>query len=175
MTESDIFDAVVDLEGRSFEQGRLEGIEAAKEDDMFDNGSQAGFMRAFAIGLEVGFIESAGAILLLDKLQKESELSPSPLQPPPEDVNGGDSEEPSNTKTSSISSGRSLKRIVSMVEKAQQIPNVNDASVDFDTQVRELRVLYRLCGTNLGQFYRPPPSNESGGGRVQVEAVSREW
>ena len=198
----DLFDSVISLEADAFEEGRQEGLEDARLDDMFDTGKGVGFIRAFALGLEVGFIETAGSLMLSNYKIKERELliSPTPPQPPPhgptlDSVEGGegdsethnDSINNSNSNTTSgISRGssiRSMRRVVSMIEKVQQTPDTNETTVDFDAQVRELRALYRLCGSNVGPFYRP--SNGNVGGAVGDEAnegrdivgssVSREW
>lgn len=50
---------------------------------------------------------------------------------------------------------RSLKRQAEIYSRAKDIPLENVESVDFDSELRDLRALYKLCGSHIGLFQRP--------------------
>jgi hypothetical protein len=54
----DPWDDVLNAEGQAYQDGVQDGIIAAKEEGHFNDGIKAGYLRAFALGLEFGFMES---------------------------------------------------------------------------------------------------------------------
>ena len=57
----DIFDSVVDLEGQAYEEGKALAIIDAFNGEMFENGVKSGFMRGYALSLEIGFLEAVAS------------------------------------------------------------------------------------------------------------------
>jgi hypothetical protein len=50
------------------------------------------------------------------------------------------------------SNTRALKRCSEISARARLVPNKNAESFDFDKEVRELRGLYKHCGSTVGPF-----------------------
>jgi hypothetical protein len=50
------------------------------------------------------------------------------------------------------SNARALKRCSEISARARLVPNKNVESFDFDKEVRELRGLYKHCGSTVGPF-----------------------
>ena len=128
--EVDPWDLVVFVEEAAHTRGRTEAERECREDGSARReGEQAGYLRGFALGLEIGFMEAAMA--------KQDAEAP---------VGDG-------------SVSRQAKRVSALRKLAQDIPAENDANVDFDSKLRELRALYKLCGSPVGPF-RPAAADE---------------
>jgi len=120
------WDSVVRLEEEAFACGRSDAERDAREEGSSRRaGQQAGFLRGYALGLEIGFIEAAM-------------------------TQGADGELPAS---------RHSKRVASLLKLTKELPMENVATVDFDATLREMRALYKLCGSPAGPF-RPASSVE---------------
>lgn len=50
---------------------------------------------------------------------------------------------------------RSIKRQTEILTRSRDLPLENVESVDFDSELRDLRALYKQCGSSVGNFQRP--------------------
>ena len=138
MTDFDAcWDAVVDVELNAYEKGVTEGRGEADHESRTE-GHRAGFLRGYALGLEVGFVQDAAS----------------------EAMKGSEAGEQS----------RQAKRLTDILRIADELPCANDRTVDFDSKVRELRALYKLCASPAGAF-RPLASSDPTKG-AQTESYS---
>ena len=129
------WDAVLLVEETAYEQGRADGLrDASKEGVWHEEGRKAGYLRGFALGLEVGYMETVASLLMLGKEEEGA----------------------------SDSQTRQGKRLATLIETARAVPNENAPTVDFDGKVRDLRALLKLCAPPAGSFRRtasgPDPS-----------------
>ena len=183
----DFLDAVVDLEGTAFQQGREVGVAAADRGDMWQQGRQGGFNRAYALALELGFLEAsesyagdglevavaveetAGSMSGTDihHLTAALDLSPAIGNSSSNAANGaqadagrteehaqqvGDLDDSSGGPPKLFLTKRAHKRKLAILAKLALIPNSNQASVDYDKELLELRAMYRLNGSRNGRF-----------------------
>ena len=79
-----------------------------------------------------------------------------------------------SNSSSSSSSSRMSKRCSEIANRANAVPNKNIDSFDFDKEVRELRGLYKLCGSTVGPF-RPVRKVPNDSVNIAVPNISNEW
>lgn len=140
------WDSVIDVEKAAYERGHADGLRDAEEEGQWQQeGMKAGYMRGFALGLEIGFMETVASGML------ESGASAG-RQP----YNGaGDSTGAmAAVQSSEATRTRHAKSLVALVESSKAVPNENAPVVDFDGKVRELRALYKVCAPPAGPFRR---------------------
>lgn len=128
------WDSVLLVEETAYEQGREDGLRDASEEGAWHKeGRKAGYLRGFALGLEIGFMETVASRMLAS-----------------DEEGAGDSQT------------RQGKRLATLIETARSVPNENVSTMDFDSKVRELRALFKLCAPPAGPFRRaasgPDPS-----------------
>ena len=80
----------------------------------------------------------------------------------------------SSSSNSNSSSSRMSKRCSEIANRANAVPNKNIDSFDFDKEVRELRGLYKLCGSTVGPF-RPVRKVPNDSVNIAVPNISNEW
>ena len=76
--------------------------------------------------------------------------------------------------TALLITSRNLKRCCEVSSRAGLVPTKNLESFDFDKEVRELRGLYKLCGSAVGQF-RPTTTDRTDSSIVDPARKSNEW
>lgn len=126
MTEIDPWDSVLDIETDLYNEGYKEGQESALADGIIDHGHRAGFMKGYAIGIEVGFMES-----VIRSMQAKA----------------GTSEESSDGIAVAASASRLTKRRADVIAKCETVPLTNVSDFDFPEEVRQIRTIYKQCGT----------------------------
>jgi hypothetical protein len=163
---SDPWDDIANIEGSIYEAGIALGrIESATTADggMFAQGKQSGFLKGFAVGLELGFMERAVAAHLDVTSAAPAGAAGGAMAP------GTGSDAPTAT-ISLPSASRITKRRLELAAKAAAVPNTNTGTVlvDFDQEILDLRGLYRQCGATAGPFLPKKMADE-------VEAKSQAW
>jgi hypothetical protein len=147
-------DEVVDLEAQAFEQGREAGIMAARSGDMRSVGVHSGFVKAYPLGLELGFLEAS------ERNYHSVSITPTPT---PAQSIANDSANVSVDKdvVQDDDSGggyslqsRRLRRQEELLRKVDALPSHNAPTVDFEKELQDLRNLYRLNGSRNGKFLR---------------------
>jgi hypothetical protein len=177
--EGDFLDAVADLEGTAFEQGRQLGIEAALTGDIRMHGQQGGFNKAFPLAMELGFIEAsemyaATKLVASSKVIDEKDISSNlgsnlslysdtndekvTTSTPKEDPFDEDS---AGGPSPAFLSKRSQKRRDIILAKIKAIPNKNCSTVDYESELQELRAMYRLGGSKAGRFLPETEGNSN--------------
>jgi len=68
---------------------------------------------------------------------------------------------------------RQARRLATILKIADELPCENDRTVDFDSKVRELRALYKLCGSPAGAFR--PLAQAADPSKRQGEGGSYSW
>ena len=127
MSVEDPWDSVLDIEAQHYQAGFKDGQISAVEDGVINHGRRAGFMKGYAIGLEVGFMESSVKHLITSQeqaLQNHDAAS----------ING---------------TGRLTKRRTELLERCEQLPMSNVNTFDFPNEVNQIRTIYKQCGSHL--------------------------
>ncbi len=124
----DPWDSVLDVEGKLYEDGYKEGQEAAIVDGIIEEGRRAGFMKGYAIGLEVAFMRSV--------------------------VSASIAKDTANHIIETVSEGttglsRLQKRRSDLITKCDSLPNTNVNTIDFAEEVRQIRTIYKQCNTGI--------------------------
>jgi hypothetical protein len=168
----EFLDVVADLEGQSFDEGRVVGVEAArKEGTMLREGILGGFNKAYVMALELGFIEASERYTesgMLSEIARSIENGESAkinqkkkqkvIEEEEEGTERNENDDDNDVDDSAggpnadFISKRAEKRKQILLNKANSIPHLNDSSVDFDKELRELRTSYRLGGSKIGKF-----------------------
>lgn len=126
--EVDPWDSLVDVEGRMYEDGYREGQEAAIADGIIEEGRRTGFMKGYAIALEVAFMQNiVKAVLEKDNKKGETEA---------EGEQG-------------TASSRLHKRRTELIARCESLPTTNVNSIDFAEEVRQIRTIYKQCSTGV--------------------------
>ncbi len=146
MDDIDPWDSLLDVESRMYEDGYREGQEAAIKDGIIEEGTRAGFMKGFAIALEIAFMET----VVLASIEKASEIK-----------DGIDGE--NNSQAAVIS--RLDKRRRELMHRCSTLPDSNVNTLDFAEEVRQIRTMYKQC--NTGVEFAPR--------KVQDAAPTQEW
>lgn len=136
-------EAVLRIEERAYEEGQGDAVRDCQAEGVArEEGLRSGFLRGFAFGLEVGFMEAV----------TEDELAAA----------GTDGEEREAAGEGGVRVGR---RAAMILKLAREFPLHNEPAFDFDSKLRELRSLYKLCGSPAGPFLqnRPEAKAESTG------------
>ena len=142
----DPWDEVLDVEAKFYSEGFQEGQKAAVEEGIIEHGRRAGFMKGYAIGLEVGFMESTIERLLDQQSNTDS------------------GENVSSTSAATINTGtgqRTQKRRVEVVTRCKNLPCTNAKDVDFVQEVQQLRTLFKQCGSTVGDFLPKKEQSET--------------
>jgi hypothetical protein len=173
----DPWDAVLDVEASFYEQGAREGRAAALEDGIIHDGKRAGFMKGFAIGIEVGSLESAVRAVLVRDNDVDQHHEVYNVE------NDSETGQPTVFGTS-----RQLKRRTDFVKRCESLPLNNDSQLNYVEEVRQLRSMFRLCETGIKELVpklehlnarnvseaegkESSPQNEA----AQAAVVSHEW
>lgn len=118
------WDSVLRLEESAFDNGYADGEhDSVKDTIVYKQGFQAGYLRAFALGIELGFITTV--------IEEENAKADQSQNEP---------------------ASRYSKRLKSIIKLAEEIPLKNSPDIDFDEKVREMRALYKLCGSPSGSL-----------------------
>eukprot|EP01032_Pedospumella_encystans_P013822 gene13822-15894_t len=124
----DPWDSLLDVEGQLYENGYKEGQEAAIADGIIEEGRRAGFMKGYAIGLEVAFMRSVvSAAIAKDSTNDTAEV----------------------TSDSHIGVSRLQKRRSELITRCDGLPNTNVNTIDFAEEVRQIRTIYKQCNTGI--------------------------
>ncbi len=126
----DPWDCVLNVEENAYNEGVEEGRLAAQSEGFMDEGKRAGFLRGYALGLELGFMDCA-VKSMIDK---------------------------SNSETTVVK--RLDKRRIEVIERITAVPLANNNEFDFDNDLRELRGLYKQCACEVGAFLKHKTSVE---------------
>ena len=145
MNSEDWEEAVLRIEERAFEEGEADAVRDCQAEGVArEEGLRSGYLRGFAFGLEVGFIEA----VMGDELEAA----------------GADGEDREAAGEGGVRVGR---RAATILKLAREFPlhNAQAPAFDFDSKLRELRSLYKLCGSPAGPFLqnRPEAKAESTG------------
>ena len=122
----DPWDSLLDVEGQLYEDGYKDGQEAAIADGIIEEGRRAGFMKGYAIGLEVAFMRSVVSAA--------------------KDITN-DATEVTSDGHSGVS--RLQKRRSELVARCDSLPNTNVNTIDFAEEVRQIRTIYKQCNTGI--------------------------
>lgn len=126
--EVDPWDSLVDVEGRMYEDGYREGQEAAIADGIIEEGRRTGFMKGYAIALEVAFMQN----IVKAAMEKENKKI--------------ESEAEGEQQTAS---SRLHKRRTELIARCDNLPTTNVNSIDFAEEVRQIRTIYKQCNTGV--------------------------
>lgn len=118
----DNWDNVVNYEANEFNLGVQEGIVDGKESGFRLDGHNAGFIKGYTYGIELGFYEAAVNHYL---------NTASPL----------------NASTDRID-----KRAQQLLQKLSNIKSVNDSEIDYDSEIQSIRSLYKSLNLSIGSF-----------------------
>lgn len=159
----DDWDSVIGVEGAAFAEGKLQGAEDARTEGLvYSDGLETGFMKGYALGLEIGFYEEVASKSFVDA---NAPINSSPAATASLDVN----QEPQSDHTAepSIDTGiesnkcdvpvservnRVQKRLQIIAKKASTVPTHNDENFDFDSHLLEMRAAYKSCAHPAGLF-----------------------
>ena len=163
--ECDPWDAVVDLEGRLFEEGFREGEEDATRSLDTEHGRKAGFLKGYAIGLELGFMEKVGNICESSSVHHGHGMKPT--------VNAAGIGQIAVEPQSTLLSDRIVKRRKLIMSSISTFPLQNSKveEFDFDDEILKLRALYKQAGYPAGEFLARATSSTSG----NIAEASHEW
>ena len=124
----DPWDSLLNVEGQLYEDGYKEGQEAAIADGIIEEGRRAGFMKGYAIGLEVAFMRSVvSATIAKDTTTETTEVA----------LDG-------HTVVS-----RLQKRRSELIARCDSLPDTNVNTIDFAEEVRQIRTIYKQCNTGI--------------------------
>ena len=163
---TDIFDSVIDFEQQEYAKGDADGRkDAIDSGEMLDNGRQSGFLKGLAYGLEVGFYKAVAEQRLRD------------LELPASSSTTTSTSTSSTTSSSVPLTQTNLTRVAKwstqLTQRTNAFPVTNINPFDFDNEIRELRGLHRLCGSQVGPF-RPvqPPTSTTATSTVRSTDVA---
>jgi hypothetical protein len=146
MSESDPWDSILDVEAEHYNHGYKEGQLAAVQDGIINDGRRGGFMKGYAIGMEVGFMEGVTRHLTSqEELPRVKVDNDSGVQP--------------------IFHSRMSKRRKELLEQCGNVPMRNEPSFDFPSEVNQMRTVFKQCGTTLEFLPK----------KVKEAAPSQEW
>ena len=146
MDDIDPWDSLLDVESRMYEDGYREGQEAAIKDGIIQEGTRAGFMKGFAIALEIAFMET----VVKTSVEKASEIK--------------DEIEGENNSQAAVTN-RLDKRRRELMYRCSTLPDSNVYTLDFAEEVRQIRTMYKQCNTGIEFAPR----------KVQEAAPTQEW
>jgi hypothetical protein len=181
MEDIDPWDAVLDVEASFYEQGAREGRAAALEDGIIHDGKRAGFMKGFAIGIEVGSLESAVRAVLVRDNTAGTDVGQH------HEVYNFENDSETGQPTV-FGTNRQQKRRTDFVKRCESLPLNNDSQLNYVEEVRQLRSMFRLCETGIKELVpklehlivrnvseaegkESSPQNEAS----QAAVVSHEW
>jgi hypothetical protein len=129
------WDEIVLVEENKYQAGFVEGREAARFSDVREEGRRAGFLKGFAYGLELGFVEQCAVSI------KES---------------ASRSFTDEQTLEMNNNHHRVMKRMSELHDKSAILLDAHmaKADIDYDEEIRHIRSLYKQSGSLLGTF--PP-------------------
>ena len=147
---SDLFDNVIDFEQQEYTKGEVDGrTDAIDSGEMLENGRKSGYLKGLAYGLEIGFYKAVAE----ERLHVLEIASTTAQQP-------SSSTTTTPTTTTPNHTTRIAKWSTQLTQRTNAFPITNINPFDFDNEIRELRGLYRLCGSQIGPF-RPIHSTSS--------------
>jgi len=135
-SDSEKWDSLLFIEQAAFENGKHDASKECAEEGLARlEGYRAGYLRGYALGLEVGFMEG---------VMSESTTQ---LAINEEGLGGGN---------------RQAKRSTALLTLIKELPSENVETEDFDSKLREMRSLYKLCGSPAGPFLRNSTKEDGG-------------
>ena len=146
----DNWDDVVNYESNEFKLGIQEGIIDGKESGFRKDGNNAGFIKGYGYGIELGFYEAAVNHYLNTPVRNTS----------------------SSSSSSNVSIDRIDKRAQQLRQKISNIKATNDNDIDYDHEIQTIRSLYKSLNLPFGSFLSAVSSEPIG--NVTADPISNE-